>query len=160
MLEPQVQLVARLTGSGRTVAVAESLTAGLVSATIASVPGASAVLRGGAVTYATDTKESVLGVDHHVLDAGGPVQSDVAEQMAAGVRTLFGADMGVATTGVAGPDPQGDAPVGLVFVAVASDAGVRCRRLNLTGDRAQIRHAATQAALRMALAEAGRRAPE
>lgn len=147
MLPLEVRVVAALTQSGCTVAIAESLTAGLVSATIASVPGASAVLRGGMVTYATDTKASLLGVDRELLDAGGPVQAPVAEQMALGVRQRFEATYGLATTGVAGPDPQGDAPVGLVFVAVASPAGVRSRELRLDGDRDRIRRATMRTAL-------------
>lgn len=151
MFPAEAQLVARLTGLGRTVATAESLTAGLVAATIADVPGASAVLRGGAVTYATDTKASVLGVDPDLLAAGGPVQAEVAEQMAAGARRVFGADYGVATTGVAGPDRQGDAPVGLVFVAVAGPAGVRSVRLELSGDRDRIRRRSAIEAIRLVL---------
>lgn len=151
MFPSQAQLVARLTGLGRTVATAESLTAGLVAATIAEVPGASAVLRGGAITYATDTKASVLGVDSALLEAGGPVQAEVAEQMALGARRVFGADYGVATTGVAGPDPQGDAPVGLVFVAVAGPFGVHSVRLELSGDRDRIRRRSAIEAVRLVL---------
>lgn len=147
MLPTEVRLVAELTRREETVATAESLTAGLVAATIASVPGASAVLRGGAVTYATDTKMAVLGVDEELLAEGGPVQAEVAEQMAVGARRVFGATYGVATTGVAGPDPQGDAPVGRVFIAVAAASGVRSKQLQLDGDRDRIRRTTMHAAI-------------
>lgn len=140
-------LVAELAADGRTVAVAESLTGGLVCAALTAVPGSSAVVRGGVVSYATDTKHSVLGVDDFLLRAGGPVQADVARQMAHGVRRLLGADLGLATTGVAGPDPQGDAPVGRVFIAVAWDSGDDVRILSLDGSRDQIRAATVAATL-------------
>lgn len=134
-----------------TVATAESLTGGLVSGALTSVPGASAVVRGGVVSYATDVKQSVLGVDARLLAAGGPVQAEVARQMAGGVRRLLGADVGVATTGVAGPDPQDGAPVGRVFLAVAwsDDAGEHdeVRLLDLEGDRAAIRDETVRRAL-------------
>lgn len=155
MFPSETQLVARLTGLGQTIAVAESLTAGMVAATIASVPGASVVLRGGAVTYATDTKTSLLGVDEELLARGGAVQARVAEQMASGVRTVFGADYGLATTGVAGPDPQDGVEVGVVFIAIATPDGVMSDRLDLDGDRERIRRSATTAALRLALAHLG-----
>src|SRR4051812_4003327 len=108
-------VVHELARTGLTVATAESLTGGLVCAALTDVPGASAVVRGGVVSYATDLKASVLGVDEHVLAAGGAVQARVAREMALGVAQLCGADLGVGTTGVAGPDPQDGQPVGTVF---------------------------------------------
>lgn len=117
-VETAAQLVRVLGQQGRTIAVAESLTGGLVASTIVAVPGASAVLRGGVVAYATDVKASVLGVDAGLLGRVGAVDSDVADEMAAGVARLLGADYGLATTGVAGPDPQDGQPVGTLFVAV------------------------------------------
>nr|WP_246242234.1 CinA family protein [Flexivirga aerilata] len=145
-------MIAELTRRGDTVAVAESLTGGLVTAALTAVPGASAVVRGGVTSYATQVKASVLGVDDFLLRAGGAVQADVARQMAHGVRRLMGATHGLATTGVAGPEPQDGAPVGRVFVAVAwEDApGVpvdEVRMLDLRGDREQIRAAAVRAVL-------------
>lgn len=116
-------VVARLTAAGQTVAVAESLTGGLVLATLVSVPGASAVVRGGVVAYMTDVKTSVLGVDHGLLALEGAVHPEVAREMARGVVALVGADYGVATTGVAGPDPQDGRPVGEVHVAVCGPGG-------------------------------------
>jgi len=118
------EAVRALLGAGATVATAESLTGGLVGAALTSVAGSSAVYRGGVVAYATDLKHTLLGVDAALLAERGPVDPDVAEAMAGGVRAGLGADYGVATTGVAGPDPQGSTPVGTVWVAVAGPGGV------------------------------------
>ncbi|MFD9904940.1 CinA family protein [Streptomyces sp. NPDC059063] len=104
---------------GETLAVAESLTGGLVAAEVTAVPGASRAFRGAVTAYATELKRDVLGVDGALLAARGAVDAEVALQMAAGARRLLGADWGVATTGVAGPEPQDGQPVGTVFVAVA-----------------------------------------
>lgn len=147
-------VVAALRRAGLTVAVAESLTAGQVCARIADVPGASAVLRGGVVAYATDLKADLLGVDRALLAEHGPVSPDVAAAMAHGVRARLGADLGVATTGVAGPDGQGGQPVGTVHVAVAwagsgEGASTKVVTLRLPGDRAAVRAASTDAALRV-----------
>lgn len=134
-----------------TVASAESLTGGLVTATLTDVPGASAVVRGGVISYATDVKAQVLGVDAELLDSGGAVQADVARQMAVGVCRLCSSDLGVATTGVAGPDAQDGHAVGTVFVAVARKGQayeqVEVRPLVLLGDRQQIRRQTVAAAL-------------
>jgi len=136
---------------GLTVAVAESLTGGLVVADLVSVPGASAVVRGGVVAYATELKHALLGVDAALLAAGGPVQGAVAEQMASGVRARLGADLGLATTGVAGPDPQDGHPPGEVWIAVASAVDVRSVRLELGGDRDAVRRETVVAVLGLAL---------
>lgn len=114
------ELVALLVDARATLAFCESLTAGLAAATVASVPGASAVLRGGLVTYATDLKASLAGVPLEVLDEHGPVSPVTARWMAHGARTVCGADYGVALTGVAGPDPQDGHPVGEVWIGVAT----------------------------------------
>lgn len=141
------RVIDELARRGLTVAVAESLTGGLVVAELVAVPGASAVVRGGVVAYATDLKASLLGVDEALLAARGAVDVDVATQMAAGVRDRLGADIGVATTGVAGPDEQDGHPVGEVFVAVATATGVRGRGLRLGGDRDAIRRATVSESL-------------
>ncbi|MFF3644680.1 CinA family protein [Streptomyces sp. NPDC002564] len=104
---------------GETLAVAESLTGGLVAAEITAVPGASKVFRGSVTAYATELKRDVLGVDGTLLDERGAVDPEVARQMADGVRTVLRADWGIATTGVAGPDPQDGQPVGTVYVAIS-----------------------------------------
>ncbi|MGG5260506.1 CinA family protein [Phycicoccus avicenniae] len=132
---------------GLGVATAESLTGGLVCAALTDVPGSSAVVRGGVVSYATDVKASVLGVDVGLLAARGAVDPDVAVAMAEGVRRLLGSDLAVATTGVAGPDPADGQPVGTVFVGVAGPAGTAVERHALSGDRAAVRSASVAAAL-------------
>ncbi|HEY5180133.1 MAG TPA: CinA family protein [Dermatophilaceae bacterium] len=145
-------LVARLTAAGQTVAVAESLTGGLVCAALTEVAGASVVVRGGVVAYASDLKAQVLGVDDALLAQAGAVDPSVAEQMAAGVRSLTGATYALATTGVAGPDPADGKPVGTVYVALVGPGPSRVRALALSGDRAGIRSQTVRAAL-MLLAE-------
>jgi nicotinamide-nucleotide amidase len=134
-----------------TVAVAESLTGGLVASTIIEVPGASARMRGGVVAYATDVKRDVLGVDGELLAAVGAVDPDVAVQMAEGVRRLLGADVGIATTGVAGPEPQDGKPVGTVCIAVVTPGATTSVTEVLRGDRASIRAGAAEAAIAAAL---------
>lgn len=133
------EVVGALAASSRTIATAESLTGGLVCGALTDVPGASAVVRGSVVAYATEVKAQVLGVDSALLATGGAVQAAVAVQMASGVCRVLGSDVGVATTGVAGPDPQDGQAVGTVFVAVALGDQVTVRQLSLSGDRAAIR---------------------
>jgi nicotinamide-nucleotide amidase len=152
------RLVSRLRQGGRTVACAESLTGGLLCATIVDVPGASNVLLGGIVAYATELKRALVGVDGRLLDERGPVDPEVAEQLAERIRTLCAvdgraADLGLSTTGVAGPDPQDGHAPGLVFVGVSSARGARAVELHLDGDRAEVRRAAVARALAEASAE-------
>jgi nicotinamide-nucleotide amidase len=133
------ELIAELTRRRLTIAVAESLTGGLLIAELVSVPGASLVVRGGVVAYATELKTQLLGVDAALLAASGPIHPDVAEQMAAGVRERLGADIGISTTGAAGPDPQhGHAP-GEVWLGFAIGQVVSAVGLALGGDRETIR---------------------
>lgn len=134
---------------GWTIAAAESLTGGLVTSALVEAPGASAVVRGGVVSYATDAKHTVLGVDSDLLAAEGPVHPDVAAQMAAGVRTVLSADVGLATTGVAGPEPQDGKPVGTVYLAIATPERTETIALQLHGTRDEIR----QETVRRLLAE-------
>lgn len=140
-------VVGLLAKAARTVAVAESLTGGSVASAITDVPGASVVLRGGVVSYSTESKRDVLGVDADLLDREGPVHAGVAREMAARARELFGADYGVGTTGVAGPDPQGERPVGLVHVAVVGPSSTISVELHLHGDREAIRRQSVVQAL-------------
>lgn len=146
-------VVIAATLAGRTVATAESLTAGLIASTLASVPGASNVLRGGVIAYATDLKSSALDVPRDLLERGGPIQGPVAAAMAEGARRWAGADFGLACTGVAGPDEQDGHPVGEVHVAVAGpvDGAVRTHSLTLDGDRDGIRHGTVLVVLGMLL---------
>jgi nicotinamide-nucleotide amidase len=111
------ELIAGLAGRGWTVAAAESLTAGLLTAVLTEVPGSSAVLRGGIVCYATDLKASLVGVDADLLARVGAVDPAVAAALAEGARRRCGADIGIGLTGVAGPDPQDGHPPGTVYVA-------------------------------------------
>jgi nicotinamide-nucleotide amidase len=124
---------------GATVAVAESVTGGLVGAALTEVPGSSAVFAGGVTVYATELKAKLLGVDPDLLAARGAVDAEVARQLAAGVRARLGTTYGVATTGVAGPDPQDGNPPGTVHVAVAGPDRTLVRSPRLAGDRDRIR---------------------
>ncbi|MGF1662955.1 MAG: CinA family protein [Kineosporiaceae bacterium] len=146
------RLVAAAGARGLTLATAESLTGGAVAAAIVGVPGASEVFRGGMVAYATDLKREWLGVPAELLARCGPVDPDVAAAMAAGARARAGADLGLATTGVAGPGPAGGHPVGTVHVAVVGPGASRVRSLALPGDRPAVRAAAAEAVLTLALA--------
>jgi len=146
--------IAVLAASGLTLAVAESLTGGAVLADLVRIPGASAVLRGGVVAYDTALKSTVLGVPRTLLDAYGPVHPEVAVAMAEGVRVAAAvqghpADLGVATTGAAGPDSQGGVPVGLVYVSVADASGAVVREHRFAGDRVAIRAQTVRAALEL-----------
>ncbi|MBV1945143.1 CinA family protein [Streptomyces sp. BV129] len=155
------ELVRLLKVSGETLAVAESLTGGLVAAEITSVPGASQVFRGSVTAYATELKHRLLGVDAGLLARSGAVDPQVAAQMAAGVREVLGADWGIATTGVAGPDPQDGQPVGTVYIAVdgpfrqgsPSAAGGKVEALRLNGGRAEIRMESVRSVLALLLRE-------
>lgn len=144
-MEPP-ELLALLESRGETLAFAESLTGGLLTDEFITVAGASAVVRGGVIAYATDLKETLLDVDPALLAQRGAVDRDVALAMARGARTRMGATYGLATTGVAGPDPQDGHPVGTVYIALSGPGGERVERLALSGTRAQIRRDAVTAA--------------
>lgn len=146
--------ITELTGSGQTVAVAESLTGGLVAAALTSVPGSSAVFLGAIVAYATSLKAGLLGVPAGLLAEHGPVHPEVAAAMAEGVRARLSATYGLATTGVAGPGPADGQPAGTVFVAVCRPdrseiSGLRSDvyGLRLPGDRGSVRAASVEAVL-------------
>ncbi|MFF9805075.1 CinA family protein [Streptomyces coeruleorubidus] len=161
MSSTATDVVRLLTVKGRTLAVAESLTGGLVAAEITSVPGASKVFRGSVTAYATELKHELLGVDITLLAARGAVDPQVAAQMAAGVRKALGTDWGIATTGVAGPEPQDGQAVGTVFVAVdgplredsGSAGGGKVEALRLNGDREEIRRESVRSVLALLLKE-------
>ncbi|MFJ6088489.1 CinA family protein [Streptomyces sp. NPDC092369] len=161
MSSPAADVVRLLTVKGWTLAVAESLTGGLVAADITSVPGASKAFRGSVTAYATELKHELLGVDAALLAQRGAVDPQVAAQMAAGVRKALGADWGIATTGVAGPQPQDGKPVGTVFVAVdgpftvdsGSAGGGKVEALRLNGDREEIRRESVRSVLALLVAE-------
>lgn len=148
MVKPGAQRVLELLSRrGETLATAESLTGGLLSARLTDVPGASRTVVGGVVSYATRVKVSVLDVPEAVVAEHGVVSGECALAMAHGVRTRLGAGWGIATTGVAGPDRQEGKPVGTVWVAVVGPDGEQARLLTLSGDRSGIRDATCEAAL-------------
>lgn len=144
-------LVAACVARGLSIATAESLTAGLVSASIADVPGCSAVFRGGVVAYATDVKGSVLGLD--ASDLAHVVSEQVAAELARNACRLLDADLGISTTGVAGPDRLDGQDPGSVWIAVhdRTNSRTHTRHLTLTGNRAEIRLGATTAAISLAI---------
>ncbi|KAA8722994.1 CinA family protein [Corynebacterium spheniscorum] len=144
------ELLDGLAARGETLATCESLTAGMLAATIAGVPGASRVLRGGLVTYATELKSSLAHVDWEILEAHGVISAECARAMARGAREVCGADWAISLTGVAGPDRQDDHPVGEVHVGVAGPEGlVVDTTLNLDPEfsRNEIRELACQEAI-------------
>jgi len=142
-----VELLSALREGGETLAVAESLTGGLLAATVTTVPGASTVFRGAVVAYATDLKVRLLGVPSDLVDRVGVVSAEVAEAMAAGARDRCAAAWALSTTGVAGPDEQEGKPVGTVYVGWAGPGGGGSDRLLLSGGRAEIRRDACRHAL-------------
>jgi nicotinamide-nucleotide amidase len=141
------RLLALLNDRGETLATAESLTGGLVGATLTAIAGASATYRGGVVAYATDVKSSLLGVSGELLAARGAVDGDVAAAMATGVRRVLGADWGLALTGVAGPEPQDGRPVGTLYVGIVGPDGPAVAEHRLSGDRHAIRVTSCRTAL-------------
>ena len=134
---------------GKTLVTAESITGGGIGQALTSVPGASAVYKGGIVSYCDDVKASVLGVDEALLRSLGAVSAPVAEAMAKGVRQVCGASIGVGITGIAGPGSDGtEKPVGLVFLGYCDETCCISKKLLLNGSREEIRReSCRQAAL-------------
>lgn len=152
------RVVGLLREAGQTVAAAESLTGGLVTAALTDVPGSSAVLAGGVVAYTPEAKVNVLGVPAEVVAWHGVVSWECAEAMAVGARELLGADWGLSTTGVAGPGPSDGHPAGTVHVAVAGpgrapgpagESRQVHRALSLDGDRTAVRVSTVEAVLQL-----------
>lgn len=141
------ELIQLLRAQRKTLAVAESLTGGLLLSELISIPGASDVVLGGIVSYSTQSKIDQLGVSQATIDRYGAVSEQTATEMAVGVRLKFKADLAVATTGVAGPDLQEGKPAGSVFIAIATASGTKTTQFNFSGDRNQIRTASVAAAL-------------
>jgi nicotinamide-nucleotide amidase len=140
-------VAALLRTKGETVAVAESLTGGMLGGRLSDAGGASDVYLGGITAYATHLKAALLGVDRDVLVAEGAVSDGTAEQMAVGARERLGATYGLSLTGVAGPSEQEGKPVGTVHVGLAFEGGSLTRQLRLPGDRELIRTYACVSAL-------------
>jgi len=159
--DPTAALIAELTRRGLRIAVAESLTGGLVVAELTRIPGASLAVTGGIVAYDTTVKHTLLGVSADLLGREGAVHPEVARQMADGVRRVFEvegrpADLGIATTGVAGPDGQDGKAPGTVFVGIAMGDEVEASALKFGGDRDAVRSATVHAVIDMALARLAR----
>jgi nicotinamide-nucleotide amidase len=150
MSDNPADIIGLATKKGVTLGCAESLTGGLVASALVEVPGASAVFKGSIVAYDLMVKHDLLGVSAALLAEKGAVNADVAVAMAEGAQGALGVDFAVATTGVAGPDPDpvSGAKPGLFFVALAGgELGTMVREVQVEGDRADIRAAARRAAL-------------
>lgn len=133
-------LCALLRERGLRMSAAESCTGGLIGAGITEIPGSSEYFLGSAVTYSNDAKESILGVSHDTLLAHGAVSEETAREMVAGAMRIYGSDVAVAVTGIAGPGgATAEKPVGLVYIAVADGPRVVVTRNLFKGDRGQVR---------------------
>ena len=154
MLHIAVTAIDALAQRELTVATCESLTGGMICSALVDVPGASKVVRGGLITYQTDTKTLLAGVDAALIEAHGVVSGEVACAMAAGARARLGVDIAVSATGMASPGDENDPPAGTVFVGVASANGVRAISLYLTGSRAEVRQSTVEQAIRAVITEA------
>jgi len=147
------QLVDLFTRKGLTIATAESCTGGLVAGRITDVPGSSAVLLGGIVSYSNEAKARLLGVSHDALLQNGAVSEEVALQMARGARERLGADVAVSITGIAGPDGgTPEKPLGLTWIGLSDEQGDRAERFVWESDRAGNREQSVAAALNMLIA--------
>jgi len=156
---PEPSLAADLAEAVRparlTVAVAESSTGGLIGSMITDQPGSSAYFAGGVIAYSNEVKVKQLGVSAELIERVGAVSREVAEAMAEGARERLGTSLAVAVTGIAGPDTDGSAkPVGLTYIAVASEGRVLAHEFNFKGDRISNRRQAAAEALRLLIAEA------
>ena len=135
-----------------TLGTAESLTGGMIAASVAGVSGASAVLMGGVVSYDSRVKHEVLGVEQAIIDTVGVVSEPCARQMAEGARKVLKTDVAVSATGIAGPTGgTPETPVGTVFIGVSSLSGTRVDECHFEGDRQSVREQSAAHALRMAL---------
>jgi nicotinamide-nucleotide amidase len=152
---PAAPVLQVLASKGLHLAIAESLTGGLLTSAFVDVPGASNVLLGSIVAYQTELKHQLLGVSRSLLQEQGAVDAEVVAQMAGGVRSKLAAKAGIdeslvvglATTGVAGPDSQDRKPAGTVFIGISGPTGEFVYPLDLAGSRAEIRGAAVAAAV-------------
>ena len=141
-----------LAANGRTIAAAESCTGGLVTSRLTDVAGSSAYVMGSIVSYANDVKEHLVGVHHATLAAHGAVSEETAREMAEGVRRAIGTDIGLATTGIAGPGGgTAEKPVGLVYTAASGPWGTVVRENHFRGTRMEVKRQASETVLTMAL---------
>ena len=139
---------------GKTLATAESCTGGMIGAALTAVPGASKVYKGGVVSYWSEVKQELLGVDPEDLKNLGPVSAQVAGSMADGARRALHTDYGISVTGLAGPDgDEFGKPVGTVFVGLSTRSKTVARQFRFYGDREDVRNQAARAALEFILEE-------
>ena len=139
---------------GKTLATAESCTGGMIGAALTAVPGASKVYKGGIISYWSEIKQELLGVDPEDLKNLGPVSAQVAGSMADGARKALHTDYGISVTGLAGPDgDEFGKPVGTVFVGLSTRSKTVARQFRFYGDREDIRNQAALAALEFILEE-------
>jgi nicotinamide-nucleotide amidase len=154
MLEERLGEV--LTVRGMTLAVAESCTGGLLASRITDIPGSSVYFRGGVIAYQNDVKERLLAVPASILSRYGAVSAETATAMATGCKDLLASDIAVAITGIAGPGGgNAEKPVGMVYIAVATAEGVRCRRFVWDEDRLANKERSADAAFKLILDRLG-----
>ena len=144
-------LIKKLQENNLTIAVAESLTGGLVAASLTEIPGASKVFKGSITAYADEIKQNVLNVNKETILKFTSISEQVALEMAINVRTIMKSDIGISTTGVAGPEKSAGFAPGLVFVAISIEDHKMCQKLEITGDRSKIRHQTVQEILQLTL---------
>lgn len=142
----------KLRQSGKTLAVAESCSGGLIGHLITEVPGSSDYFIGGVISYSNQVKADQLGVEQAILEQHGAVSVQTAEAMAAGIRRLLGTDFGLSVTGIAGPSGGTDQkPVGLTWIGLSAEDGRVAERYLFEGDRSQVKQQAAEAALKLLL---------
>ena len=144
------ELVSLLKDKQLVITTAESCTGGMIASRIVSVPGASAVFKEGYITYSDEVKSRVLGVKKSTLEQYFAVSAETAGEMAEGAAKIANADIAISVTGVAGPDKEDGKPVGLVYIGCSYKGRISVREYNFTGERADIRNAATDEALKFA----------
>jgi nicotinamide-nucleotide amidase len=147
------ELIQKLGQRHLTISVAESLTGGLVAASLTQIPGASAVFKGGIIAYGDEIKQQVLKVDPALITKFTSISEPVAQSMATNVRELMNTDIGIATTGVAGPDKSDGFAPGIVFVAISIGDHKICQKLELVGDRTQIRDQSVNEIFKLTLSQ-------
>jgi nicotinamide-nucleotide amidase len=144
-------LIKKLQENNLTIAVAESLTGGLVAASLTEIPGASKVFKGSITAYVDEIKQNVLNVKQETIANFTSISEQVALEMAINVRTIMKSDIGISTTGVAGPEKSAGFAPGLVFVAISIGDHNMCQKLEITGDRSKIRNQTVHEILQLTL---------
>lgn len=147
------ELIQKLAQQHLTISVAESLTGGLVAASLTQIPGASAVFKGGIIAYRDEIKQKVLKVDSALITKFTSISEPVAQNMATNIREIMNTDIGIATTGVAGPDKSDGFAPGIVFVAISIGDHKICQKLELVGDRTQIRDQSVNEIFKLTLSQ-------